>query len=86
MLISFQKFNIKISQQETKFMLFLYNIQYVRYTLIESINWIIRHAIYNPNDNVWTRIVNTFVNFNKNSFHLAVKIIEVISQRKSNTL
>ena len=86
MLISFQKVSIQISQQVTKFMLFFNNIQYVRYTLIESINWRIRHAIYNPNDNVWTRILNTFIKFNKNSFHFAVKIIEVISQRKSNAL
>ena len=29
--------------------------------LIENINWRIRHAIFNPNDNIWTRIEDTII-------------------------
>ena len=78
MLLSLQKVNIKISQQITKFMLSLKNMQYIKYAIIENINWRIRHTIYNPNDNIWIRIEDNLIKFNKNSFHFAVELIKVI--------
>ena len=70
MILSLQQVNIKISQQITKFTLSLKNIQYIRYAIIENINWRIRDTIYDPNDNIWIRIEDTLIKFNKNNIAL----------------